>query len=183
MFTDIAVPAETFRDMLKRQAVVNAGVTLAFDDRSTGKSEKSEYYYENGITDYVTELAGDNTLTPVHFCQGQAAGRDRADQPEYEVRMNVAFCFSNTVQTLEYYHNSSWLEHGGSPDRAVRLAFVNQINNWLKNKGLYKKNESAITFADVQDCLVLVSSSFSTPAPATKTRPKRPSPTSLWPRP
>ena len=162
VFTDIAVPAETFRDMLKRQAVVNAGVTLAFDDRSTGKSEKSEYYYENGITDYVTELAGDNTLTPVHFCQGQAAGRDRADQPEYEVRMNVAFCFSNTVQTLEYYHNSSWLEHGGSPDRAVRLAFVNQINNWLKNKGLYKKNESAITFADVQDCLVLVSSSFST---------------------
>ena len=162
VFTDIAVPAETFRDMLKRQAVVNAGVTLAFDDRSSGKSEKSEYYYENGITDYVTELAGDNTLTPVHFCQGQAAGRDRADQPEYEVRMNVAFCFSNTVQTLEYYHNSSWLEHGGSPDRAVRLAFVNQINNWLKNKGLYKKNESAITFADVQDCLVLVSSSFST---------------------
>ena len=162
VFTDIAVPAETFRDMLKRQAVVNAGVTLGFDDRSSGKSEKSEYYYENGITDYVTELAGDNTLTPVHFCQGQAAGRDRADQPEYEVRMNVAFCFSNTVQTLEYYHNSSWLEHGGSPDRAVRLAFVNQINNWLKNKGLYKKNESAITFADVQDCLVLVSSSFST---------------------
>ena len=76
--------------------------------------------------------------------------------------MNVAFCFSNAVQTLEYYHNSSWLEHGGSPDRAVRLAFVNQINNWLKNKGLYKKNESSITFNDVQDCLILVSSSFST---------------------
>ena len=162
VFTDIAVAPETFRDMLKRQAVVNAGITLRFDDRSQGKSEKSEYYYENGITDYVTELAGETSLTPVHFCQGQATGRDRADQPEYEVRMNVAFCFSNTVQALEYYHNSSWLEHGGSPDRAVRLAFVNQINNWLKNKGLYKKNESAITFADVQDCLVLVSSSFST---------------------
>ena len=162
VFTDISVAPETFKDMLKRQAVVNAGVTLVFDDRSSGKSEKSEYYYENGITDYVTELAGDNSLTPVHFCQGQANGRDRADQPEYEVRMNVAFCFSNSVQALEYYHNSSWLEHGGSPDRAVRLAFVNQINNWLKNKGLYKKNESAITFADVQDCLVLVSSSFST---------------------
>ena len=162
VFTDIAVAPETFRDMLKRQAVVNAGITLVFDDRSSGKSEKSEYYYENGIVDYTNELAGENSLTPVHFCQGSAAGRDRADQPEYEVQMNVAFCFSNTVQTLEYYHNSSWLEHGGSPDRAVRLAFVNQINAWLKNKGLYKKSESAITFADVQDCLVLVSSSFST---------------------
>ena len=162
VFTDIAVAPETFRDMLKRQAVVNAGITLVFDDRSQGKSEKSEYYYENGIVDYTNELAGDKSLTPVHFCQGSATGRDRADQPEYEVQMNVAFCFSNQVQTLEYYHNSSWLEHGGSPDRAVRLAFVNQINAWLKNKGLYKKNESSITFADVQDCLVLVSSSFST---------------------
>ena len=162
VFTDIAVPAESFKDMLRRQAVVNDGVTLVFTDKSGSDAEKFEYLYEHGITDYANELVGDKALTPVHFCSGAAAGRDRADQPDYQVKMNVAFAFSNTVQCLEYYHNSSWLEHGGSPDRAVRTAFVSQINAWLKNKGLYKKNESAITFADVQDCLVLVSSSFST---------------------
>ena len=162
VFTDIAVPAESFKDMLRRQAVVNDGVTLVFTDKSGSDAEKFEYLYEHGITDYANELVGDKALTPVHFCSGAAAGRDRADQPDYQVKMNVAFAFSNTVQCLEYYHNSSWLEHGGSPDRAVRTAFVSQINAWLKSKGLYKKNESAITFADVQDCLVLVSSSFST---------------------
>ena len=162
VFTDIAVPAESFKDMLRRQAVVNDGVTLVFTDKSGSDAEKFEYLYEHGITDYANELVGDKALTPVYFCSGAAAGRDRADQPDYQVKMNVAFAFSNTVQCLEYYHNSSWLEHGGSPDRAVRTAFVSQINAWLKNKGLYKKNESAITFADVQDCLVLVSSSFST---------------------
>ncbi len=148
--------------MLRRQAVVNDGVTLVFTDKSGADAEKFEYLYEHGITDYANELVGDKALTPVHFCSGAATGRDRADQPDYQVKMNVAFAFSNTVQCLEYYHNSSWLEHGGSPDRAVRTAFVSQINGWLKTKGLYKKNESAITFADVQDCLVLVSSSFST---------------------
>ena len=162
VFTDINVPADTFKDMLRRQAVVNDGVTLVFNDRTGERAEKIEYFYEHGIQDYANEIAGAGTLTPVHFCSGSAIGRDRDDQPEYQVKMNVAFCFSNAVQTLEYYHNSSWLEHGGSPDRAVRLAFVNQINNWLKNKGLYKKNESSITFNDVQDCLILVSSSFST---------------------
>ena len=162
VFTDINVPADTFKDMLRRQAVVNDGVTLVFNDRTGERAEKIEYFYEHGIQDYANEIAGEGTLTPVHFCSGSAIGRDRDDQPEYQVKMNVAFCFSNAVQTLEYYHNSSWLEHGGSPDRAVRLAFVNQINNWLKNKGLYKKNESSITFNDVQDCLILVSSSFST---------------------
>ena len=162
VFTDIAVPAESFKDMLRRQAVVNDGVTLVFTDKSGSEAEKFEYLYEHGITDYANELVGDKALTPVYFCSGAATGRDRADQPDYQVKMNVAFAFSNTVQCLEYYHNSSWLEHGGSPDRAVRTAFVSQINGWLKTKGLYKKNESAITFADVQDCLVLVSSSFST---------------------
>lgn len=162
VFTDIAVPAETFRDMMRRQAVVNDGVTLVFTDKSGSEPQTYEYLYEHGIADYTRELVGDKGLTQVHFCAGSSTGRDRADQPDYQVKMNVAFAFSNTVQTLEYYHNSSWLEHGGSPDRAVRTAFVSQINAWLKSKGLYKKNESSITFSDVQDCLVLVSSSFST---------------------
>ena len=122
VFTDIAVPAESFKDMLRRQAVVNDGVTLVFTDKSGADAEKFEYLYEHGITDYANELVGDKALTPVYFCSGAATGRDRADQPDYQVKMNVAFAFSNTVQCLEYYHNSSWLEHGGSPDRAVRTA-------------------------------------------------------------
>ncbi len=162
VFTDIDVPADTFRDMLHRQAVVNAAVTIRFVDKTATRAQTTDFYYENGIADYVAELADDNSLTPVHVCAGSAVTRDREDQPEYRLRMSVAFCFSNTVQALEYYHNSAWLEHGGSPDRAVRSAFVGQINAWLKSKGLYKKNETAATFADVQDCLVLVSSNFST---------------------
>ena len=107
-------------------------------------------------------MAGEDTLTPVFSCESEASGRDREDQPDYKVRMSAAFCFSNKVQMLEYYHNSSWLEHGGSPEHAVRTAFVYQINKYLKEKNLYKKGESAISFQDVQDCLVYVSSSFST---------------------
>ena len=91
VFTDITVSPETFRDMLKRQAVVNAGVTLVFNDRSGERAEKISYYYENGIVDHVAELAGDKALTPVHACAGSAVGRDREDQPEYQVKMNVAF--------------------------------------------------------------------------------------------
>ena len=110
----------------------------------------------------MAEVAGEDTLTPVFSCESEAVGRDREDQPDYKVRMSAAFCFSNKVQLLEYYHNSSWLEHGGSPEHAVRTAFVYQINKYLKEKNLYKKGESAISFQDVQDCLVYVSSSFST---------------------
>ena len=167
VFTDIDVPGSYYKDVLRRQAVVNAGLTLNFTDEkekdpATGKAWKESWCYAHGIADYVAEVAGEDSLTPVYSCESEASGRDREDQPDYKVKMSAAFCFSNKVQMLEYYHNSSWLEHGGSPEHAVRTAFVYQINKYLKEKNLYKKGESAISFQDVQDCLVYVSSSFST---------------------
>ena len=162
VFTDIDIPVEYYLDVMKRQAVVNSGVTFRFRNQVGGKFETTDFRYDNGILDYVTELAGENPLTQPVFWQTERKGRDRADKPEYKVKLSVSFCFSNRVSVVEHYHNSSWLEHGGSPEHALRTAFVYQINKYLKEKNLYKKGESAVSFQDVQDCLVYVSSSFST---------------------
>ena len=162
VFTDINIPVEYYTDVLKRQAVVNAGVTFRFRNQVGGKFETTDFQYENGIEDYVKELAGENSLTLPVFWQTERRGRDRADKPEYKVKLSVSFCFSNTVQIIEHYHNSSWLEHGGSPEKAVKSAFVNGIDAYLKAQGKYQKSENKITWADVEDCLVLVSNNFST---------------------
>ena len=162
VFTDIDIPVDYYRDVLKRQAVVNAGVTFRFRNQAGGKFETTEFRYENGIVDYVSELAGENPLTAPVFWQTERKGRDRADKPEYKVKLSVSFCFSNTVQVIEHYHNSSWLEHGGSPEKAVKSAFVSAIDGYLKAQGKYQKSESKITWNDIQDCLVLVSNNFST---------------------
>ena len=163
VFTDINIPADYFLDTMKRQAVVNAGVTFRFrEETAPGKFETTEFQYENGIQDYVAELAGEDPLTQPVFWQTERKGRDRADKPEYKVKLSVAFCFSNKVQVIEHYHNSSWLEHGGSPEKAVRSAFVSAVDSYLKQQNKYNKNESRLTFQDIQDCLVLVSNDFST---------------------
>ena len=44
----------------------------------------------------------------------------------------------------------------------MKSAFVNGIDAYLKAQGKYQKSESKITWADVEDCLVLVSNNFST---------------------
>ncbi len=162
VFTDIDAPVEYFDDVLRRQAIVNPGLLFQFRNQNGREYEEKDYIYENGIADYVREIAGEDGLTAVQTWSADRVGRDREDKPEYKVKLNVAMCVSNKVNMLEYYHNSSWLEHGGSPDKAVRSAFVSQIDAYLKQTGKYLKNESKITFQDVQDCLVLVSSSFST---------------------
>lgn len=158
VFTDILIPTEYFEDVLKRQAIVNSGLLFIYKD---SKGEK-EFFYKNGIEDYVREIAGDSAISSVKCYSSERTGKDRADKPEYKVKLSCAFAFSNRVKLMEYYHNSSWLEHGGSPERAAKQAFVSQIDAFLKNSKKYNKNESKITFSDVEDCLIFVSSSFST---------------------
>ena len=148
--------------VLRRQAVVNAGVTFRLRcEVAPGKFETEDFLYEHGIRDYLAELAGEDPLTEPVCWETERRGRDRADKPEYKCKINVALTFSNKISVAEYYHNSSWLEHGGAPEKAVRNAFVYQIDSYLKQTGKYNKNESKITFADVEDCLVIVISSFS----------------------
>lgn len=162
VFTDIEVPLEFYLDILKRQAVVNDGLLFLLRYQSGNKFENYEFQYKNGISDYVAELVADKALTPLQFWQTERVGRDREDRPDYKVKINAAVTFSNQVHLKEYYHNSSYLEHGGSPEKAVRYAFVAQIDNYLKQNNKYQKNESKISFADVEECLVIVISSFST---------------------
>ncbi len=163
VFTDIDIPVEYFDDVLRRQAVANAGVTFRLKlEKPSGGFEVRDYLYPNGITDYVKELAGDDPLTQPYFIQTERRGRDREDKDEYRVKISCAFCFSNRVNILEYYHNSSWLENGGAPDKAVKSAFLSSIDTYIRNSGKYQKNESSIRFQDIQDCLVLVTNCFST---------------------
>lgn len=163
VFTDINVSEEYFHDILKRQAVVNPNILFLFRfENEAGGFNETEFLYENGITDYASEIAGADALTAVQHWTAEKKGRDREDKPEYKVKLDVALTFSNKVKLTEYYHNSSFLEHGGSPEDAVKRAFTAQIDSYIKSVNGYQKNESKIKYEDVEECLVLISSSFST---------------------
>ncbi len=163
VFTDIDIPVEFYRDVLKKQAVVNSGLKFIFrNEVKRGEFREEEFYYENGIVDYIKELTDGKEFSSVHYVEAERQGRDRDDLPEYKLKMSFAFCFDNEFSTTEYYHNSSFLEYGGSPDKAVRNAFVYAIDRYLKENNKYNKTESKIQYSDVQDSLVLVSNSYST---------------------
>ncbi len=209
VFTDINVPFEFFDETVKKQAVVNEGVTLTLDfENEDGTHEKREYLYKRGIIDYINEIisapdgyvsgAGtdisdtddedaDETvaaeeadegadgstddaeaasrtyaLTVPAYFKTECRGKDRGDMNEYKLKIEMAFCFSNMISRIEYYHNSSFLEHGGSPDKATRAAFVKAFDLYLRNNGKYNKNESKVTYGDIEDCLVFVVNSHST---------------------
>ena len=164
VFTDIDIAPEYFTDIMKRQAIVNAGVEFIFRNQNGRSFDTTVFNYVNGVVDHVAEIIGENGLTGVQHWETEAMTRDRDDKPEYKLKMNIAVAFSNKVSTTEFYHNSSWLEQGGAPDKAVRNAFVYQIDNYLKTNNKYNKTEKKISYDDVADCLVCVISSFSSVA-------------------
>jgi DNA gyrase subunit B len=160
VFTDINIPIDYFHTVLKKQAVVNAGLTFKFYDEESDQS--FSYCYKDGIVDYLKEVSGDKAFSEIQFYETSTSGSDREDKPIYKLKMQLAFCFSNEVNLLEYYHNSSFLEHGGAPDKAVKNAFVYEIDKCLKQRNKYNKDDAKITFTDIQDSLIFVSNSFST---------------------
>ena len=162
VFTDIDIPVEYFLDTLKRQAIVNNGLVFVFREQQGSRFIQQEIVYKDGIKDYVNEIVGEDKMANVQFWQTERKGRDREDKPEYKVKINVAMSFSNKNPMREYYHNSSWLEHGGVPEKATRSAFLSMLDNYIKQSGKYKTGESKISFSDIEECLVLVISSFST---------------------
>jgi len=162
VFTDINIPLEYFQTVLKKQAVVNAGLTLTLYNQTPEGWDMYEYCYEQGIVDYVKEISDAKEFTEVRYFETERKGRDSADRDEYKFKLQAAYCFNNEINMIEYYHNSSFLEHGGSPDKAIRNAFVYAIDQYLKNNGKYNKNESKINFVDVSDSLIIVTNSFST---------------------
>lgn len=162
VFTDINVPVEFYLDTMKRQAIVNDGVSFVFKNQVGSRFETTEFCYKNGIKDYVEELAADTAFTTPQYWECERIGRDREDLSDYKLKIKAALCFSLKTQCKEYYHNSSYLEHGGAPDKAFKSAFVNQINAYLKANNKYNKTDSQINVQDIDDIIIFVVSSFST---------------------
>ncbi len=163
VFTDINIPLDYYKETIKRQAIVNDGIKFILKDQiSAAKFDTIEYCYNDGISDYVKELADDNAFTAPQYWECERRGKDRDDLPEYKLKIKAALCFSLKTQLKEYYHNSSYLEHGGAPEKAFKSAFVNQINAYLKANNKYAKSDSQINVQDIEDCIIFVVSSFST---------------------
>ena len=159
VFTDINISSEFYLDTIKKQAIINENLLFIFVDEENNQTYN--FLYENGLTDYVNEITKyDDMMNPVSY-RLETSGRDREDKPKYKLKAEITFAFTKAVSLIEYYHNSSFLEHGGSPDKAVKNALVSAIDNQIKNMGRYTKNEKKVSFIDIQESLVLIVNSFS----------------------
>ncbi len=162
VFKEIDIPVDFLESTLRRQAFINAGIKFILEiEKTKGKFEKTEFYYEKGVADYIAEITDGIAMTPTQLWKIETKGRDREDLPDYKFKAEVTFCFAKSGKA-EYYHNSSFLEYGGAPDKAVKNAFTYAIDKYIKAQNKYTRNESKISFQDIEDNLAVIVNSAST---------------------
>ena len=163
VFKEVDIPVEFLENTLRRQAFVNAGIHFILElENEKGKFDRTEFYYEKGIADYIAEITAERTMTSPVLWSFETKGRDREDMEDYKLKCEITFTFVKSGGGAEYYHNSSFLEYGGAPDKAVKNAFSYSIDKYIKNHNKYQKNEPRISFADISDNLTIIVNSAST---------------------
>ena len=161
VFKEIDISPDYLAETLRRQAFINGGIRFVLEvEKTPGKFEKNEFYYENGVSDYIAEVTEGISVTSPTLWNIETKGRDREDLPDYKFKAEIAFCFAKSG-TAEFYHNASFLEYGGSPRKAVQAAFTYAIDKFIKGQNKYTKNEQKIAFQDIEDNLVIIVNSAS----------------------
>ncbi|MER2007171.1 MAG: toprim domain-containing protein [Psychrobacillus sp.] len=152
---------EYIETTLADQSIVNGGLKFIFENEKTG--EVKEFYYENGIADYINSITSEeHRLTNVIHFNTERKGRDNEEDKDYKIKANIYFSFNRETSFNRYYHNTSWLANGGTPEDFIKNSFTFIVDKFLKEQNLYNKNEKKVSFDDIADSLVIVTSTFST---------------------
>ena len=146
---------------LQDQSIVNGGLRFVFNNDKVGESK--EYYYENGVADYIKSISNEeHMLTDVISFTTEQKGRDNEADKDYRIKTDINFAFNRETSFSRYYHNTSWLENGGTPEEFIKNSFTFVIDKFLKEQNLYNKNEKKVTFEDISDSLIVITSTYST---------------------
>ncbi len=153
IFTELEYSFDTLSTRLRELAFLNRGVRITLADEradADGKArEPREFYYENGIVEFVSHLNEGKELLhrePV-FLTGE---RD-------DVQVEVAFQFDDGYNEIIYsYVNSVNTKNGGTHVSGFKTAFTRTFNAYAKSSGLAKNQKIKLTGEDIREGMVCV---------------------------
>lgn len=151
VFTDINIDTNWIQTKLKRQAMINNGISLEFTDELNDL--KITYEYDNK-TEYIKDLINDNYISDFISFNGEGEGKDRKDLPTYLMDYSLDLVFNNDNSIQEYYHNSSELTelNNNVTTSAFIKSITKAIHNYITENKLYKAKEK-IKYSDIEDSI------------------------------
>ena len=150
---DMALPPEYYVNILRRQAMLHAGLKIVFWHEKIGR--EVVMYYPNGIADFLGAVCERPLIKEVASYNDSKWGTDREEEDKYELKMRCAFTFSRETSLNELYHNGSHLYEGGVTLDALKFGVAKAFTDWGIEQGKLGKNDK-IQFKDVESILLFV---------------------------
>lgn len=138
---------DTIAKRIRELAFLNPGVKFTVIDER--KDIKEEFYYENGIIDFVRVLnqAKDPLFPDVIYIKGEKDG----------VLVEVAFQYNTSYnETLESFVNNIKTVEGGTHVSGFRAALTKSMNKTLAGMKLPKELKSGVSGDDLREGLTAV---------------------------
>ncbi|MGC8710174.1 MAG: DNA gyrase/topoisomerase IV subunit B [Candidatus Micrarchaeia archaeon] len=146
IFPSTKFDSDLLKERLRYTSFLNPGLKLFFIDDRFNSHEESQYYSQNGLADFLSELNKNTTTitSPIHY-------KKQVDN----VMVEIALQYNNSYdEKIESFVNSIKTNDGGTHVIGFHAALTRAISNYLlQNKNASSKKEVKITGEDVREGL------------------------------
>lgn len=147
IFETVNIKYDVIQKRVRELAFLNPGVKFVVEDKR--KDLKEEFYFEEGIVDFVRVLnqAKDPLFDQIIYVKGQKDG----------VLVEVAFQYTNSyTEVLESFVNNIKTVEGGTHVSGFRAALTRSMNKTLSSMKLPKELKSGVSGDDLREGLTAV---------------------------
>lgn len=156
IFSDITYNFATIEHRLRELAFLNSGVHISLSDNRTEDKKTVDLNYEGGLAAYVNYLDRSRhslISEPIYILSSQII--DEANN--LEITVECAFSWNSGYQDHTYcFTNNIPQKDGGTHLAGFRGALTRQINNYISQNNLQKKNAIGLTGDDAREGLTCV---------------------------
>ncbi|MFM8777529.1 MAG: type IIA DNA topoisomerase subunit B [Actinomycetota bacterium] len=141
--------ARTVLERLQTIAFLNRGLEVVFEDKRSGKKDKTTYQYKGGIVDFVKHLnvSRESLFTKVAYYEASEADQNI----EIAMQWNTGYYegiygYANGISTVE----------GGMHVEGFKTALTSVVNKYARSSGGLKEKDENLLGEDIREGLTAI---------------------------
>ena len=133
-------------DHLRESAFLLKKVRFILNDERNGN--KDEFYYENGLKEYVEEINQNKTKMGDVFDFEETVS-------EIDCEIALQYCYNDYNETIRSYVNNVHTKDGGTHEVGFKIGITKAVNDYAENNNLLR-GKSKLEGSDIREGLTAV---------------------------
>ena len=146
IFSSVEFNYDKIASHLQESAFLLKKVHFILIDERNGN--KDDFYYENGLKEYVEEINQNKTaLGPVFDFSGE--------EQEIFTEIAIQYCYNDYNETIRSYVNNVHTQEGGTHEAGFRAGITRAVNDYAENNNLLRGKQK-LEGSDIREGLTAI---------------------------